>query len=76
MEDSNIYLKKKVSRRRCIYCKRKLSVSEEFLCKCGNTYCSLHLFFRSHNCEYNYRKEYDSNDHGLGGGCFEKINKI
>ena len=41
---------------KCTMWKKKLLISEEFAnkCKCGNYYCSKHIFYTYHNCEYDY----------------------
>jgi hypothetical protein len=43
-----------------VKCKKKLSIlDKELKCKCGKIFCPEHKFFKSHNCTYDYKSEYD-----------------
>lgn len=66
-------IKKNINR--CDFCNKKVGMLG-LLCKCQKIFCRKHSFFRDHNCSYNYRNDYDSNKLNLGGGTFEKLEKI
>lgn len=49
---------KKKSKPRCHCCRKKLKMTElNFKCKCGHTFCQLHLNPHSHKCTFDYLKE-------------------
>jgi len=41
---------------KCFYCNKKLKTLQLITnkCRCNNTYCNKHLFYKSHNCSFNY----------------------
>jgi len=41
---------------RCFFCNKKLNTTQLIInkCKCNNIYCNEHLFFKKHNCSFNY----------------------
>ncbi len=45
--------------KRChiLQCNRKLKLSDDFPCKCGQFFCPVHKFRTQHNCMYNYKEE-------------------
>lgn len=46
------------SKPRCQCCRKKLKMTElNFNCKCGFTFCQLHLNPHSHKCTYDYLSE-------------------
>ena len=46
------------SKPRCHCCRKKLKMTElNFKCKCGHTFCQLHLNPHSHKCTYDYLSE-------------------
>ena len=50
--------KKKSSKPRCHCCNKKLKMVElNFKCKCGFTFCQLHLNPHSHKCSFDYQSE-------------------
>lgn len=53
--ESNISNNKK-DHSRCFQCNRKLRTNILF-CKCSHAFCSEHLFYKDHNCTFNF-KEY------------------
>lgn len=49
---------KKPKKPRCHCCRKKLKMTElNFICKCGHTFCQLHLNPHSHKCSFDYLKE-------------------
>lgn len=43
---------------RCHCCRKKLKMTElNFICKCGYTFCQIHLNPHSHECSFDYLKE-------------------
>ena len=43
---------------RCHCCRKKLKMTElNFICKCGHTFCQIHLNPHSHECSFDYLKE-------------------
>lgn len=40
---------------KCSFCKQKLTLIR-FTCKCGGTFCSVHRYTHSHNCEFTEKK--------------------
>ena len=45
---------------KCFYCNKKISIVDTvtFKCKCKNTYCEKHFFYKNHNCNYDYISEF------------------
>ena len=43
-------------KKRCDFCNKKLGMIS-FKCKCGKTYCQVHLNPHSHNCTFDYVHE-------------------
>jgi predicted nucleic acid binding AN1-type Zn finger protein len=45
---------------RCYSCNKKLNTLEGLTnkCKCGNHYCSKHLFYTHHECTFDYVVDY------------------
>ena len=41
---------------KCFFCNKKINTIEIITnkCKCNNIYCNKHLFFKNHNCAFNY----------------------
>jgi len=40
---------------RCHECHKKLSLAQQFECKCGLMFCSMHRYADSHNCTFDYQ---------------------
>ena len=55
----NTIKKKKVIRCSYINCNKKLSIIErDIKCKCNLSFCKNHLYFKNHNCEFDYIGEH------------------
>jgi predicted nucleic acid binding AN1-type Zn finger protein len=37
-------------------CNKKIKLSD-YSCKCGKYFCSQHIFYVNHECDYNYKEE-------------------
>jgi hypothetical protein len=46
--------------KKCNCCNKNLILLETLTnkCKCKNFYCNKHLFYKNHNCEFNYIIEF------------------
>lgn len=42
----------KTKKFKCSFCNKKLTMIR-FDCKCGGTFCSVHRYTHTHNCQYN-----------------------
>ncbi|KAM0688073.1 hypothetical protein COBT_000671 [Conglomerata obtusa] len=40
----------------CFSCKKKLRVTTQHECRCGNLFCARHRFSDQHACNFDYRK--------------------
>jgi len=47
---------KKRKKVRCQKCNKKLALAQQFGCKCGNMFCSMHRFADCHDCTFDYQK--------------------
>lgn len=63
-------------KKKCFLCKKKLNIMSQMKCKCGKFYCSIHRHLEIHNCPSIEIEKYDTNNKGLGGGKFMKIQQI
>lgn len=55
MKDADLnYKKEEIS---CFQCKKRLRVTNNYECKCGDIFCAAHRFCDQHNCAYDYVKE-------------------
>jgi hypothetical protein len=45
--------KKKI---RCRECNKKLALAQQFECKCGSMFCSIHRYADCHNCSFDYQR--------------------
>jgi hypothetical protein len=43
---------KKIVKKRCQHCNKRLKLLEENLCKCNKIFCPKHRLCHSHDCEY------------------------
>jgi len=43
---------KKIVKKRCKHCNKRLKLLEENLCKCNKIFCPKHRLCHSHDCEY------------------------
>ena len=45
---------------KCDYCNKSLILLETLTnkCKCKKFYCKKHLFYKNHNCNFNYIREF------------------
>ena len=50
----------KLSKMRCFSCNKKLNTLDGLTnkCRCGNHYCSKHLFYTDHECTFDYVVDY------------------
>ena len=41
---------------KCLICNKKITTIQLITnkCKCKNIYCNQHLFYKNHNCSFNY----------------------
>ena len=44
---------KKIQKKRCQQCNKRLKLLDENVCKCGNMFCPKHRLCHSHDCGYN-----------------------
>lgn len=51
---------KEVEKEKCDYCNKALILLETLTnkCKCKKFYCKKHLFYKNHNCNFNYIREF------------------
>ncbi|KAK3911808.1 AN1-type zinc finger protein 4 [Frankliniella fusca] len=52
--DVEVKLPKK---QRCCQCRKKLTISNNYLCRCQKLFCSTHRYSEAHNCNYDYKEE-------------------
>ena len=47
-----------MSKKRCLICKKKLSLAQSITCKCrcDNFYCSSHIQAEKHSCDFDYKE--------------------
>lgn len=57
-DNHNIVKKKKISKKRCYVCNKKLSLVP-YSCKCNSEilFCPQHRYPEAHNCQYNWKEE-------------------
>lgn len=48
----------KKKRKRCGTCSKKLTLFNEFICKCEKIYCSTHLHSSQHDCTFDHKEKY------------------
>nr|XP_018910823.1 PREDICTED: AN1-type zinc finger protein 4-like isoform X2 [Bemisia tabaci] len=48
---------KKKSKQRCSECRKKLTISNMYECRCGLLLCSMHRYSEAHNCSFDYKTE-------------------
>jgi AN1-type zinc finger protein 5/6 len=60
-------IEKKSNMTRCMKCNKKLKLID-IKCKCGEYFCSQHIYSDSHDCKFDYKK--------LGKEYLEKNNPI
>ena len=50
---------KKCTKLRCSFpgCKKKLSILNQYKCRCDLMYCSKHKLPESHDCSYDYKSD-------------------
>ena len=47
----------KKSRPRCAKCGKRLGLTEQYRCRCGDQYCTRHRYAEEHDCNYDYQSE-------------------
>jgi predicted nucleic acid binding AN1-type Zn finger protein len=47
----------------CTLCKKKINTVKTITnkCKCNNLFCDKHLFYKDHDCKFNYIEEFKNN---------------
>ena len=48
---------KKSKRIRCVDCRKKLNITNTFVCRCGNNYCAKHRHPEFHGCTFDYKAD-------------------
>ena len=68
---------KKPKRPRCAFdgCKKRIRITD-VKCRCENIYCKKHRLPENHECSFDYKDYWSDKIQGLGGGTFEKLNKL
>ena len=68
---------KKEKKKRCFYCKKRLKILEENLCKCEKIFCPKHRLCHSHNCPLikldDHKKKIEKSNPKIQS---DKVNKI
>tara|TARA_B100000902_G_C26912828_1_gene717763 strand:- start:421 stop:678 length:258 start_codon:yes stop_codon:yes gene_type:complete len=68
---------KKEKKKRCFYCKKRLKLLEENLCKCGKIFCPKHRLCHSHNCPLikseDHKKKIEKNNPKIQNDKVDKI---
>lgn len=65
-----------INKKRCNQCNKKLSVCQGIECRCKKTFCSLHRYPDTHQCNFDY-VNLDTGIHkSVGHGQFSKLEKI
>nr|XP_037269093.1 SH3 domain-containing protein C23A1.17-like isoform X5 [Rhipicephalus microplus] len=49
--------KAKKKGKRCSWCKRKTGLASTYVCRCGNTFCTVHRYAEAHACSHDYKAE-------------------
>lgn len=39
----------------CSFCSKKLKITSNYTCRCGNVFCVRHRFHDQHNCTFDYK---------------------
>jgi len=47
----------KKNRPRCAKCGKRLALTEQYRCRCGDQYCTRHRYAEEHDCNYDYQSE-------------------
>ena len=68
---------KKPKRPRCAFdgCKKRLRITD-VKCRCESIFCKKHRLPENHECSFDYKDYWSDKIQGLGGGEFEKLNKL
>jgi len=69
----------KTKSKRCALdtCNKKISISNEYECRCNLFFCPLHKFSKDHNCTYDYKKDQqDKLEKANPKICAKKLDKI
>jgi len=54
--NANNIIKEQKKKIRCEECNKKLALAQQFECKCGRMFCSIHRYADSHKCTFDYQK--------------------
>ena len=67
----------KGKKKRCFYCKKRLKLLEENLCKCEKIFCPKHRLCHSHNCPLikseDHKKKIEKNNPKIQNDKVDKI---
>ena len=66
---------KKIVKKICQHCNKRLKLLEENLCKCNKIFCPRHRLCHSHDCEYIQNNKKKISDENPKVEC-EKVEKI
>jgi len=64
--------------KKCFFCKKKLKTVQLITnkCRCNNIYCNEHLFYKNHNCSFNYVNDFKITNSSNLRNTLELDNKI
>lgn len=66
-----------IIKNKCHECNKKLNITNEYMCKCNNIFCSKHRFADTHKCNFdhkaNWKKIIEKNNPSLSQKKIDKI---
>jgi len=57
-DEITVISKPKKKKKRCGICKKKLTLFNEFICKCDGLFCSVHMYPYEHECKIDHKKNH------------------